>query len=409
MWACLNKTCPCLPIRGDSKPPFSHYSYDDDDNFEFESLLAGQDSESIGAFLTRAPFANSQGYRRVTNMVTPNEEASASTGRVSNLLDDEDNLQTQDAQFLPDEQISKFTELISGQVKDDQGIDEQLIAEEEEARRLEEEDIIRKRQAATEAALAKGLITPDQAAANNKDAFFTIDDDDDGDDGQITDSSRTIYSMNESIDEEQNISLNKPRNPHERFIASEIHEEDYDEVTDFEEDLPPTTSKDQTTAEDLLMEDYSPFSVSILRSDDYETSHEDYSPTVGDEEIDHPFANILPDFSEKLGSLFNGLTNSMIKGKNKLINNEGNREINNNNNNQEINNLNDLDTNNGKNNRKKMVTFTVEPESSIEPSSPISYSFAFGGGNSISGRRGLRKLVSGLSNSSRSSLIEVNE
>lgn len=118
MWACLNKTCPCLPIRGDSKPPFSHYSYDDDDNFEFESLLAGQDSESIGAFLTRAPFANSQGYRRVTNMVTPNEEASASTGRVSNLLDDEDNLQTQDAQFLPDEQISKFTELISGQVKE---------------------------------------------------------------------------------------------------------------------------------------------------------------------------------------------------------------------------------------------------------------------------------------------------
>lgn len=97
------------------------------------------------------------------------------------------------------------------------------------------------------------MITPDQAAANNKDSFFTIDDDDDGDDGQITDSSRTIYSVNfdgesltelsttsqrnESIDEEQNISLNKPRNPHERFIASEIHEEDYDEVTDFEEDL----------------------------------------------------------------------------------------------------------------------------------------------------------------------------
>ncbi|GES86588.1 hypothetical protein GLOIN_2v1482112 [Rhizophagus clarus] len=394
MWACLNKTCPCLPIRGDSKPPFSHYSYEDDDNFEFESLLAGQDSESIGAFLTRAPFANSQGYRRVTNMVTPNEEASASTGRVSNLLDDEDNLQTQDAQFLPDEQISKFTELISnGQVKYSQEIDEQLIAEEEEARRLEEEDIVRKRQAATEAALAKGLITPDQAAANNKDAFFTIDDDD-GDDGQITDSSRTIYSVNidgessaelsttsqrnESIDEEeQTISLNRPRNPHERFVASEIIEEDYDGVTDFEEDLPPTTSKDQITAEDPLtysaaatqdeMEDYSPFSVSILRSDDYETSHEDYSPTVGDEEIDHPFANILPDFSER------------------------------------------LDANNGKNNRKKMVTFTVEPESSIEPSSPISYSFAFGGGNSISGRRGLRKLVSGLSNSSRSFSTEVNE
>ncbi|GES86589.1 hypothetical protein GLOIN_2v1482112 [Rhizophagus clarus] len=396
MWACLNKTCPCLPIRGDSKPPFSHYSYEDDDNFEFESLLAGQDSESIGAFLTRAPFANSQGYRRVTNMVTPNEEASASTGRVSNLLDDEDNLQTQDAQFLPDEQISKFTELISnGQVKYSQEIDEQLIAEEEEARRLEEEDIVRKRQAATEAALAKGLITPDQAAANNKDAFFTIDDDD-GDDGQITDSSRTIYSVNidgessaelsttsqrnESIDEEeQTISLNRPRNPHERFVASEIIEEDYDGVTDFEEDLsnygrrPSNLLGRRYSRRSILrdneskMEDYSPFSVSILRSDDYETSHEDYSPTVGDEEIDHPFANILPDFSER------------------------------------------LDANNGKNNRKKMVTFTVEPESSIEPSSPISYSFAFGGGNSISGRRGLRKLVSGLSNSSRSFSTEVNE
>jgi len=158
------------------------------------------------------------------------------------------------------------------------------------------------------------------------------------------------------------------------------------------------------------MEDYSPFSVSILRSDDYEISHEDYSPTVGDEEIDYPFANIIPDFSEKLGSFFNGLTNSMIiKGKNKLINkDEGNREIIDPNNNQGISNLNGLDTNDNKNNKKKMVTFTVEPESSIESSSPVSHSFAFGG-NSISGRGGLRKLVSGLTNSSRSSSTEVNE
>jgi len=97
------------------------------------------------------------------------------------------------------------------------------------------------------------LITPDQATANNKNTFFTIDDDDDGDDGQITDSSRTVYSINldgeslaelsttasqrnESIDEEeQNVSLNRPRNPHERFVASEINEDDYDDVTDFEE------------------------------------------------------------------------------------------------------------------------------------------------------------------------------
>ncbi|RIA86265.1 hypothetical protein C1645_342034 [Glomus cerebriforme] len=227
---------------------------------------------------------------------------------------------------------------------------------------------------------------------------------------------------NESIDEEeQKISLNKPRNPHERFIASEINEDDYDDVTDFEElsnygRRPSNLLGRRYSRRDILrdneskMEDYSPFSVSILRSDDYETSHEDYSPTVGDEEIDHPFANILPDFSERLGSFFNGLTNSMIKGKNKLVNkDEDNKEVINHNNNQEINNLNGLDVNNNKNNKKKMVTFTVEPESSIEPSSPISYSFGLGGGNSISGRRGLRKLGSELSNSSRSSSIEVNE
>ena|SRR6266542_1169472 len=123
MWACLtclSKTCPCLPLQN-SKPLFDHYSYDDDeDNREFESLLAGQNPESIAAFLSRSPFqrsAGSQEYLRIANMVTPNEETSASTERIDNLLDDEDNLQTQDAQFLPDEQISKFTELISEQVR----------------------------------------------------------------------------------------------------------------------------------------------------------------------------------------------------------------------------------------------------------------------------------------------------
>ena len=118
MWACLNKTCPCLPFKS-SKPPFDPY-YEDEDNREFESLLAGQNSERIAEFLSRAPFqrsANSQEYLRISNMVTPNEETSASTEHVDNLLDDEDNLQTQDAQFLPDEQINKITELISEQVK----------------------------------------------------------------------------------------------------------------------------------------------------------------------------------------------------------------------------------------------------------------------------------------------------
>lgn len=265
MWAYINKTCPCLPFQRESKPPFG-YNYEDDDNLEFENLLAGQDSESITAFLSRSPFANSRGYPRATNMVTPNEEASASTGRVSNLLDDEDILQTQDAQFLPDEQISKFTESFSEPAKSQQDIDAELAAEEEEARLIEEEEYERSRKAAAKAALSKGLITPDQVPGNNKNTFFTIDDDDDGDDGQVTDSSRTVYSMNldgSSVElsntisqgnastEEQSTSLNKPRNPHERFLANDISEDDYDDVTDFEES-PPTNSKDQTIIEDPL-------------------------------------------------------------------------------------------------------------------------------------------------------------
>ncbi|CAI2186728.1 320_t:CDS:2 [Funneliformis geosporum] len=409
MWACLNKNCPCLPFR--NSQPLDHYSYDDDDNREFESLLAEQNPESIAAFLSRTPFQRPGGseYLRIDNMVTPNEESLVSTGRLDNLLDDEDNLQTQDAQFLPDEQINKFTELIvSEQTKYDQATDAQLAAEEEEARRLEEEEIQRKRQAATEAAYAKGLITPDH--------IFTVNDEDDDD--EVTDSSRTAYSVNldgssvelsttESpiYEEEQNSSsLNKPRNPHERFVASEVNEDDYE--TDFD-DFRQHSTWSIIRDKESKMEDYSPFHVSILRSDDYEISHEDYSPTTGDEEIDHPFVNILPDF-ERLGSFIKGLTNSTIlKGKYKLINKDESNKGNINLNNQEINNLNELDLNNIKNNKKKSVTFTAEPDSSIESSSPISYGFAFGGSNSISGRRGLRKLVNGLSGSSRSS-TEVN-
>lgn len=265
MWACLNKNCPCLPFRN-SQPPFDHYSYDDEDNREFESLLAEQNPESIAAFLSRTPFqrpgAGGSEYVRIDNMVPPNEETLAST---NNLLDDEDNLQTQDAVFLPDEQINKFTELVvNEQTKYDQATDAQLAAEEEEARRLEEEEIERKRRAATEVALAKGLINQDQA----NHLIFTVDDDDDddGDDGQVTDSSRTAYSVNldessvelsttESqrntsiYEEEHNSSLNKPRNPHERFVTSEVNEDDYE--TDFD-DLPPTNSKDQATIDDPL-------------------------------------------------------------------------------------------------------------------------------------------------------------
>lgn len=97
------------------------------------------------------------------------------------------------------------------------------------------------------------------------------------------------------------------------------------------------------------IEDYSPFSVSILRSDDYE---EYYSPTVGDEEV-NPFANILPDFSERLGRFFDRLANS-TKAKNKSKEEENDENIN----------LNDdLGVSKDKNNRsKELLSFVAEPE-----------------------------------------------
>jgi hypothetical protein len=56
------------------------------------------------------------------------------------------------------------------------------------------------------------------------------------DGGSSVELSTTASQRNASTDdEEQNISLNKPRNPHERFVASEVNEDDYDDVTDFEE------------------------------------------------------------------------------------------------------------------------------------------------------------------------------
>ncbi|CAG8550030.1 6389_t:CDS:2, partial [Scutellospora calospora] len=263
-------------------------------NLEFENLLSRQD-RSLFSNLSGAPFlrSNPPAYVRRANMVVPEDP----------LLDDDgENLQTQDAEFLPDEQIDKFSE----RVKCHPVTDAQLAAEEEEARRQEEEEIRRKRHAATQAALAK----------------------------EYTDSSRTIMHDSSSAesssksrkitphDEDSQVtSLNKPRNPHERLFVQDINMEDYDDVTDFED-----ISNNQRPSDSLLarrhtrrslrrdneqkMEDYSPFSVSILRSDDYDTNQEDYSPTVGDEEIEDPFENILPDFSERLGNFFNRLTNS---------------------------------------------------------------------------------------------------
>ncbi|CAG8461481.1 12725_t:CDS:2 [Acaulospora colombiana] len=291
MWSCFHK-CPCIRFRGDSHTPLDQF-YEDEDNLEFEHLLANQDSTSLSALLTRNPFP------RVTNtpsyfsprMILPNEEATASANRL--LLEDDENLQ--DAQFLPDEQISKFTELISEQGKYDEYnevTDDQLVAEEEEARRQEEEDIQRKRQAATQVALAKGLISSSDQPITNKNAFFSIGDEESDfpNDGStsIEFSSKKIIATSDS--ESQISSLNKPRNPHERVLAKDVNLDDYDDVNDFEN--------------------------IILRSDDYE---EYYSPTIGDagdEETINPFANILPDFSEKLGRFFGSLANS-TKEKNK--------------------------------------------------------------------------------------------
>ncbi|CAG8485859.1 12714_t:CDS:2, partial [Dentiscutata heterogama] len=198
-WSCFNKTCPCCyRYRGNSMQPFGNLYYDDEDNVEFENLLIYQDRSSLANLLSGTPFSRSNhppAYGRV-NMVLPNEDA---------LLDDDgENLQTQDAQFLPDEQIDKFSERVT---RSNPVTDAQLAAEEEEVRRQEEEEIRRKRQAATQAALAKGLITPEQASANKA----------------------TPQNKDSQIS-----SLNKPRNPHERLFVPDVNMEDYDDVTDFE-------------------------------------------------------------------------------------------------------------------------------------------------------------------------------
>jgi len=61
------------------------------------------------------------------------------------------------------------------------------------------------------------------------------------------------------------------------------------------------------------MDDYSPFSASILTSEEYDIHHEDDSPGTGDEEVDYSFLHILPDFSERMGSFFSSLAKSRDK------------------------------------------------------------------------------------------------
>lgn len=219
-------------------------------------MLAHQDGTSLSALLSRTPFSRATSTPNYSSqrMILPNEEA---------LLEDDENLQTQDAQFLPDEQISKFTELISEQStrgRYNEVTDAQLVAEEEEVRRQEEEEIVRKRQAAEQVARSKGLISPEQLGATiSKDSFHVIENgDDDGDSinldegssiGLSTTSTKKFISGNDP--ELQTSSLNKPRNPQERFPNRDTSIDDYDDVNDFD-DMPPTNSKDQTTIGDPL-------------------------------------------------------------------------------------------------------------------------------------------------------------
>ncbi|CAG8582316.1 4097_t:CDS:10 [Diversispora eburnea] len=335
MWSCLNK-CPCFHFRSESQPPFDQY-YDDEDNLEFEHLLAQQDAESIAAFLSRAPFSrstNTPNYFGRTNPVLPNEEASASENRL--LLDDDENLPTQDAQFLPDEQIT------------------------------------------AKVAQAKGLIPDEQTNTTNN--IFTIEDEDGDEDGKNhTDSSNTVYSMNDDVEmsddsqiesyvdvsqiEEENeqneSSLNKPRNAHERIYSKDVNLEDYEDVNDFED----TSNYDRRSSDSSLErnrsrrsiirdietrrkieEDYSPFSVGILQSDNFDDY---YSPIVAtpttntfrgelgnhyfeeeEEEIDHPFANILPNFSERLDKSIRNNKKLVIQKENKNDDKENENEEN---------------------------------------------------------------------------------
>ncbi|CAG8567502.1 12121_t:CDS:2 [Ambispora leptoticha] len=250
MWACFYKTCPCLPRRVDTQPPFNGYSYDEaDDDVGLESLLSQNDPNYISAVLTRTPFqratTNTQGYLRVSTMSPDENISGAASDRGSVLLDDEATIQTQDAQYLPDEQISKLTELNTG----------------------------------IQAGIAKGLIPVNGANGHNKNTFFTItDEDEEVETDEFGNPSGTIYDAKKynttttlelsstnisgtmtSQDgttvittnnfttptsrksEEQSI-LNKPRNPPQRLFSSEI--EDYEHV-DENIDSPPTNSKDQ--------------------------------------------------------------------------------------------------------------------------------------------------------------------
>jgi len=298
----MYKACPCVFTRKEYQTPFDNY-YEDDDNVEFENLLA--DPDSIPARLSRSPFqrSNSQGYLRINSMVAPDEETSLSSGHFDTLLEDdeEDNIQTADAQFLPDEQINKISEQVKFN-QFNQMTDEQLIAEEEEETRLQEEEYNKKRQAAKQAALAKGLMTSEQAvlaSPNNKTTFFTIEDDENGDEEdddddnnegkklggrnntnnssssnnnsngnnnfvELSSNTNNTTSANTNInktsapndDDSSNKNsssiLNLPRNPHARLFAADVNFDDYEDETEFDEQS-TTHSKDvQTTIDDPL-------------------------------------------------------------------------------------------------------------------------------------------------------------
>ncbi|RUO95828.1 hypothetical protein BC936DRAFT_143142, partial [Jimgerdemannia flammicorona] len=153
--ACLT----CLPstrkqaaalLNANAASPHSIEDYLDDDHVEFEALLNGpganpDEEDAFTSFLTGNPFGKrgkkARDRQRRAIMPAPSIEGEEAPFEIFPEEDEE-----QDAEFLPDEHIYRFT---------------QGVAEERAAELEEEAEIQRKRRAAKEIAKAKGLIRDD--------------------------------------------------------------------------------------------------------------------------------------------------------------------------------------------------------------------------------------------------------
>ncbi|CAG8541972.1 2811_t:CDS:2 [Paraglomus occultum] len=269
---CFYKTCPCFFRRSDTQVSLANYASDDEGNVEFENLLAQRDPEPIAAYLDRTASSgnNAQGYLRV-NPMSPFGRNGASSSRVSFASDDEDHTQD-DAVSLPDEQISKFTEqLIDEQFKNNQQADAQLAAEEEEARLMEEAEIERKRQAAHKKAIARGFLPPIEST-RTKDTVFSLEDDD--------------------SDEEQ-------------FTSATLGGSRTMELSTYTS-IPPSPKRRYSR-----------------RTRSYR-----YDPSATEDEIDHPFAHILPDISGRIGAFLFGKRNEEEDEREDIYETDGSGQVN---------------------------------------------------------------------------------